>query len=1049
MNKKIVVGMVGVCLLVLGVAGAGATTTTFYTTSSDGYVKNPSDTYYDTVHDAASGTVYGTATTIFFGQEKIDTNMYAIRRAFLFFDTSSIPSGASITSANLSLYIDLDQSSTDFDMVIQNGQPTYPHDPLESGDFNMNHYSGNGGYMNTNGIVVDTYNNITLNETGRGWIQKDGTTKLCLRNSKDINDVAPTGTENIRFFTYENAANYKPRLIVTYTPPPCTAPTISSLTNSTPGTTNVTITWSTNQSADNKVKYSKNSDLTSSSWSSWDNDTTSVSIDITSLDSGTPYYYQAWSYNGTNATCYITEPTSQPYKNFTTSSGPYHITNCTQLQNMSDDLLGDYIVDNDIDCSDTINWNAGAGFVPIGNGSDHFNGTFDGQNYTISDLYINRQSDRHQGLFNYTESASIVKNIGLVNINITGFGINGGIAAFVYGSVSNSYTTGIIQTGDCVCGGIAGNCYGKIEYCNSSCIIRQRDGQDASFLGGLVGVLYGDGFINESYATGNVGNPNVPDIGEYVGGFVGRCYGKINNCYATGNASGAQPPDSGTNVGGFTGKNSGTINNSYSIGIPSGTSSIGGFAGTDIGTIEHCYYDTNTSGYSDTGKGEPKTTTEMQTQSTFINWDFINVWCMSGYPELFWSYESTTCTTPTISSLTNSTPGLNNVTITWNTNQSADSIVKYSKNSDLSSEEWSIWDNDTSSISIGLTGLDSNTQYFYQAQSYNGTNNSCLKTEPVSEPYKNFTTQASGDTCSTPTISSLTNSTPTIDSVTITWTTNQSADNRVKYSNNSDLSDHLWSNWHNDTSSISIGLSGLDDNTTYYYQAWSYNGTNSSCLITEPVSSPYKNFTTAEYSAPNKPTNPSPANESTDASLSPTLSWTGGGEGTVTYTVWFGTSLTKVSDNQTGTTYGTGSLLRNTTYQWQIVAYSDYGSNSSDVWHFTTNDYKLLEFEGLTDVWDTYFGNSDVEVNTSSLTNMTIDTWSQNLGGSVFWLLIFVLVFLAIFIAQEHTLLLSMAGILMASSLFLFMPAEFMPAALAVMVLSIGGILYSFYKGRT
>ena len=109
----------------------------------------------------------------------------------------------------------------------------------------------------------------------------------------------------------------------------CTTPTISSLTNSAPGTTNVTITWLTNQSADNIVKYSKNSDLSNEEWSSWQNDTTSISIDITSLDSGTQYFYQAWSYNGTNSSCYDTDPSEQPYETFTTQSegeGAYNIT---------------------------------------------------------------------------------------------------------------------------------------------------------------------------------------------------------------------------------------------------------------------------------------------------------------------------------------------------------------------------------------------------------------------------------------------------------------------------------------------------------------------------------------------------------------------------------------------------------------------------------------------------------------------------------------------------------------------------------------------------
>jgi len=203
------------------------------------------------------------------------------------------------------------------------------------------------------------------------------------------------------------------------------------------------------------------------------------------------------------------------------------------------------------------------------------------------------------------------------------------------------------------------------------------------------------------------------------------------------------------------------------------------------------------------------------------------------------------CTAPTISSLTNSTPTTNSVTITWTTNQSADNRVKYSKNSDLSNPLWSSWDNDTTSISITLTGLDPNTVYYYQAWSYNGTNSSCYTTKPTSGPYNNFTTQqqTSGE-CTNPEISSLTVSDITANSAVISWNTNQSSDNRVKYSKYSDLSNYSWSSWNNDTTSVSIILSGLESNTTYYYQVWSYNGTNSSCYTTKPSSQPYENFTT-------------------------------------------------------------------------------------------------------------------------------------------------------------------------------------------------------------
>jgi len=207
------------------------------------------------------------------------------------------------------------------------------------------------------------------------------------------------------------------------------------------------------------------------------------------------------------------------------------------------------------------------------------------------------------------------------------------------------------------------------------------------------------------------------------------------------------------------------------------------------------------------------------------------------------------CMAPTIIDLTNSTPGTTSVTITWTTNQSADNRVKYSKNSDLSNPLWSSWDNDTTSVSITLSGLDPNTVYYYQAWSYNGTNSSCYTTEPTSYPYKNFTTQQeTPGECTSPEISSLTVSDITANSAIITWTTNQSSDNRVKYSKNSDLSDYSWSSWNNDTTSVSITLSGLESNTTYYYQVWSYNGTNSSCYTIEPSLQPYENFTTMSMS---------------------------------------------------------------------------------------------------------------------------------------------------------------------------------------------------------
>lgn len=78
----------------------------------------------------------------------------------------------------------------------------------------------------------------------------------------------------------------------------------------------------------------------------------------------------------------------------------------------------------------------------------------------------------------------------------------------------------------------------------------------------------------------------------------------------------------------------------------------------------------------------------------------------------------------------------------------------------------------------------------------------------------------------------------------ISWNVNQSANNRVIYGKEVDLSDGVWTGWQNGTSSPSIGISGLETDTDYYYQVWSYNIYDDSFHISYPVSSPYGSFST-------------------------------------------------------------------------------------------------------------------------------------------------------------------------------------------------------------
>ena len=94
---------------------------------------------------------------------------------------------------------------------------------------------------------------------------------------------------------------------------------------------------------------------------------------------------------------------------------------------------------------------------------------------------------------------------------------------------------------------------------------------------------------------------------------------------------------------------------------------------------------------------------------------------------------------------------------------------------------------------------------------------------------------------------------------------------------------------------------------------------------------------------PTQPTSPSPANNSTGISTSPTLSWTctDPENDPLTYDIYLGTSsnpTTKVSPDQTAKSYLATNLTAGADYYWKIVA-KDNKNNStpSPVWKFTTS----------------------------------------------------------------------------------------------------------------
>ena len=77
-----------------------------------------------------------------------------------------------------------------------------------------------------------------------------------------------------------------------------------------------------------------------------------------------------------------------------TELSPYLISSCLELQEINNGLGSHYALTNNIDCSETREWNNGQGFVPLGYYDEEwqsfpFTGTLDGQNRTITGLYMN------------------------------------------------------------------------------------------------------------------------------------------------------------------------------------------------------------------------------------------------------------------------------------------------------------------------------------------------------------------------------------------------------------------------------------------------------------------------------------------------------------------------------------------------------------------------------------------------------------------------------------------------------------------------------------
>lgn len=253
-----------------------------------------------------------------------------------------------------------------------------------------------------------------------------------------------------------------------------------------------------------------------------------------------------------------------------TVKGYMWVEDVNQLQAIDTNLDGNYALRNSIDATATSSWNNNEGFKQIGTANNEFTGKFDGLDYNIFGLTINRSGENNVGLFGVVDGANI-NNVTLVGGSITGNYRVGGIVGNAIGenTVISNATNSASVTGNSQVGGIVGIITGnsdnksKVNNVINTGTINGNAGND---VGGLIGSL------NNSQLTGNSYNLGaVTSSGHDVGGLVGSASNSTigdgtNLVYNRLDVTGAY------NVGGIVGNMEGsTVQNAENSGTVTAT----------------------------------------------------------------------------------------------------------------------------------------------------------------------------------------------------------------------------------------------------------------------------------------------------------------------------------------------------------------------------------------------------------------------------------------------------------------------------------------------
>lgn len=292
-----------------------------------------------------------------------------------------------------------------------------------------------------------------------------------------------------------------------------------------------------------------------------------------------------WAYYQQISVGKIIVPTEITLNGDGSSSNPYQITNCQELQQIHVNLNANYKLMNDIDCSYSLSGGPGINpydWVAIGNSSANFNGVLEGNGKKIKNLLIitHELPERYNiGIFGIIGTSGMVKNLGLVDVyvlakeskdatgDVSGGQRVGGLVGYNKGTIERTF---IEYKGDYD----PGYPYDSIPlfYGMTGCPCFTKGISGVSYVGGLVG--FNEGTIRNVYSK------NLDIKGdEYIGGIAGANHGtnaEIINSYSTSNLE-LVYADNGGYFGGIVGingydkfgqlaNNAGDVKNSFATG---------------------------------------------------------------------------------------------------------------------------------------------------------------------------------------------------------------------------------------------------------------------------------------------------------------------------------------------------------------------------------------------------------------------------------------------------------------------------------------------------